>query len=355
MRSVFVNKKEVRKSLGHRDKEKAIRQGYELLNALLRNEQALDEHSLTLGMLADLYLAGPAHHGKKVRTQQEEGRMLRRVVGFLGPTRNVGTLSDSDVRRYGLARAQGDGSLQRVTPGRSVRNRTIGADLEMLRRALNWAVRERTPNGLRLLAENPLAGVKVPREQNPRRPVMKHDVYLRLLKVADRVHPLLKLALVVAEGTGRRLSAWRTLRWDDVDCQSGTIRWGAETDKQGHEQVVPMSDAVRVALMAVRRAQPSIGNTLVFSAPGDPSKPCSRYLLDSWLRRVHGLAGVADRALWHALRRKWVTERKGYPVRDVMAAGGWKDEATMVTSYQQADAETVRQVVLNPTHRIVSQ
>lgn len=43
---------------------------------------------------------------------------------------------------------------------------------------------------------------------NRKRPVMSHDVYLRLLDVAERVHPLLTLALVVAEGTGRRISAW---------------------------------------------------------------------------------------------------------------------------------------------------
>jgi hypothetical protein len=42
--------------------------------------------------------------------------------------------------------------------------------------------------------------------------VMRHDVYLKLLKAAGAVHPLLKLALVVAEGTGRRISAWRNLR-----------------------------------------------------------------------------------------------------------------------------------------------
>src|SRR5438034_6176770 len=54
MRSVFTNGKEDRKSLGHRDKEKAIRQGYELLQALLANEHALDEESLTLGMVAEL-------------------------------------------------------------------------------------------------------------------------------------------------------------------------------------------------------------------------------------------------------------------------------------------------------------
>ena len=53
-------------------------------------------------------------------------------------------------------------------------------------------------------------------------------------------------------------------------------------------------------------------------------------------------------------RRKWATERKGYSVRDVMEAGGWKNEETLLRSYQQPDAETVRQVVLHPTQRIVS-
>ena len=58
--------------------------------------------------------------------------------------------------------------------------------------------------------------------------------------------------------------------------------------------------------------------------------------------------------LCHSIRRKWATERKGYPVRDVMEAGGWKNEETLWRSYQQPDAETVRQVVLHPTQRIVN-
>jgi len=45
--------------------------------------------------------------------------------------------------------------------------------------------------------------------------------------VAPRVHSLLPLALIVAEGTGRRISAWRNLVWDDVDFEAGTIRWRA--------------------------------------------------------------------------------------------------------------------------------
>jgi integrase len=356
MRSVFIDGKEDRKSLRTRDKGLAIQQAYQLLNALVANERAFNEQSVTLGMLADLYLQGPTHLSKKARTQREEGAMLRRVVAFLGPTRNVQSLSESDVRGYALARRRGDQSIVRTRPGAPVRNRTVEADLEMLRRALNWATRERTPLGRRLVPENPLVGVKLPAELNPRRPVLTHDVFQQLLKVAGRVHPLLKLALVVAEGTGRRLSAWRNLRWDDVDFPNGTIHWRAETDKQGHDQVVPMSAAVRAALAEARRAQAAIGSRAVFPAPKTAARPCSRYLFDAWLRKAFQLAGVTREPamLWHAIRRKWATERKGYPVKDVMQAGGWLDEATLVASYQQADPDTVRRVVLHPTHRLVS-
>jgi integrase len=356
MRSVFVTGKEARKSLGHRDKEKAVRQGYELLTDLLVNEQALEDHSLTLGLLTDLYLESPAHLSKKPRTQRAESQILRRVVELLGRTRRVDTLSESDVKRYTMARRRGDLAPGAVGKSRPVGDRTIGADLEMLLRAVRWAVRERKTNGERLVKENPLLGVRLPSEKNPRRPVMKHDEYLRLVEVAERVDPLLKLALIVAEGTGRRLSAWRNLLWDDVDFEAGTIHWRAEHDKKGHEQVLPMNQGVKDALAAARRAQQSIGNTPVFPAPKDPSSPCSADLLGTWLRKAYELAEITPqpRGMWHPLRRKWATERKGYPVKDVAAAGGWKDEGTMLKSYQQADPETIRDVVLHPTHRMVS-
>src|SRR5216684_6690973 len=356
MRSVYIEGKEVRKSLGHRDKEKATRQGYELLNALLTNENALDEQSLTLGLLSDLYVESPAHLSKKARTQRDEGRMLRQVVEFFGKARRVETLSESDVKRYTMARRQGDVAPPGAEHGRPVRDRTIEAELEMLLRALRWAVRERKTNGERLLKENPLVGVRLPSEKNPNRPVMAHDVYCRLLEVAERVHPLLKLALIVAEGTGRRLSAWRSLFWDDVDFEAGMIRWRAANDKKGYEQVVPMSDAVKQALSAARRAQQTIGNTVVFPAPKNPTQSCGRHVLDGWLRKAFELTGLSRQpgGMWHSIRRKWATERKGYPIKDVAFAGGWRTERTVLSCYQQADAETVRQVVLHPTQRVMS-
>jgi integrase len=355
MRATWINGKEDRRSLGHRDRELATRQAYELLQGVASNVQAIEDETLTLGMLQTLYLASPQHAAKKERTRHCDKQALARVVGFLGATRNVLSLCESDVRRFTMARRQGKTGLKSLESGTTVRDRTIELDLLVLSRALNWAQRERTSTGRRLLKENPWQGIRFPRERNPRRPLMTHTSYLKLLEVAAQVDPLLKLALVLAEGTGRRISAWRNLRWDDVDLQAGTIRWRAEHDKCGYEDVRPMSDDVREALREARKAQRAIGSAPVFPAPRDPSRTCDRHLFDNWMRKAFTKTDVTQvpGGMWHTLRRKWATERKGYPVKDVAAAGGWRDERTILASYQQSDAATVRQVVLHPTQRLL--
>jgi hypothetical protein len=79
-------------------------------------------------------------------------------------------------------------------------------------------------------------------------------------------------------------------------------------------------------------------------------------VLDGWLRSAYRLAELTRQpaAMWPSLRRKWATERKGYAMKEVAFAGGWRTERTVLSSYQQADAEKVRQVVLHPPQRIVS-
>ncbi len=200
-------------------------------------------------MLAQLYLESPQHLSKKPRTQRADQRCLERVIAFLGSTRDVATLSESDVRRYTLARRQGDPTLKGVTPGRPVRDRAVELDLVMLMTALNWATRERTTTGRRLLRENPLTGVRDETVQS---------ASVRRLAAAG-----------LQVGPDRAAAAW------DVALDSAEAGDGAER--------IP-----------------------------------------------------------------------GYPVKDVAAAGGWKTEEVLVTSYQQADAETIKNVVLRPTHRIVS-
>lgn len=353
-RSVYFNAKEDRKTLGHRDKRLAIRQAYQLLSQLNAHEAVRREQSLTLGVLAGRYLDSPNHRAKSSRTAREDRRKLDRVVRFLGPTQNVVSLSPSSVVRYVSARRRGEVTLLGVRAGNKVGDRTIEADLVALKTVLRWAQGERKSDGRPLLSEDPLAGVRLPRSKNPRRPVMTHDEYLALLTVAPTVDPRLPLALVVAEGTGRRISAIRALRWSDIDLRHETIRWRAATDKRGYEQVVPISPPVREALLVCQRGQGSIGDTPVFPSPQDAKRPCSRHLLDAWLRRAYRRAKLTPQpgGLWHPLRRKWATERKDYPVKDVAVAGGWRDERTMMSSYMQADPETVRRVVLHPTRRL---
>jgi hypothetical protein len=48
-----------------------------------------------------------------------------------------------------------------------------------------------------------------------------------------------------------------------------------------------------------------------------------------------------DGSLWHEYRRKWAIERKHRPLRDVAAAGGWKEVDTLLEVYQQADEASV--------------
>ena len=88
----------------------------------------------------------------------------------------------------------------------------------------------------------------------------------------------------------------------------------------------------------------------VFPAPGDATKPVSRRLAASWLERAEKLAGLEklNGSLWHAYRRRWATTRKHLPDADVAAAGGWANPNTLRLVYQQADADTMLRVVLEP-------
>lgn len=155
------------------------------------------------------------------------------------------------------------------------------------------------------------------------------------------------------------MSSWALLQWRDIDLDAkpyGAIRWRAENDKKGYEQVVPISLAVREALLEARHQQKAIETRWVFPSDWDTTLPTKRELHDQRLRRLYKRLELEKEpgSLWHALRRKWATERKGYPINDLAAAGGWRDTPTLLASYLRTDPETIAQVVLNPTMRLAS-
>ncbi len=159
----------------------------------------------------------------------------------------------------------------------------------------------------------------------------------------------IELALVIAEATGRRLNSIRNLKWEDVDFERGTIRWRAEADKKGQEWIVPITSDLTATLLDFRR---QLGGKpgWIFRAEALNDCPMDRYLFDKWLTvaEIEPKLPKLDGGLWHPYRRKWATERKHHSLKDVAAAGGWKDVETLLTCYQQADNETMLAVVGEP-------
>ena len=116
------------------------------------------------------------------------------------------------------------------------------------------------------------------------------------------------------------------------------------------EWVTPISLEVRRALDRVLRERPGLGAGPLFPAPGRREKPASRHLAAAWLAKAEKLAGLEPQegSQWHACRRGWATARKHLPVVDVAAAGGWRSASVVQNIYQQADRETMLNVVLHP-------
>jgi integrase len=347
-REVYAGGKRVaaKKSLGHRDRERAIADGYTLLSKLTAREDALRDGKVTLALLFDMYRESPAHHAKKPKTRREDEARLKRMIEFLGPARDVRTLSDSDVERYGQARMRGE-----CGSGRRVSRRSVGADLVALRTALNWATRQRNGRGAPLLDRNPLFGVKLPVEKNPKRPVETFERYLALMEVAPSEDWRLPAALHIVESYGRRIGATLRTGRDDLDLARapyGWIRFRAEHDKTGHEQWVPLTEQGR-QILSVHLASLPDGTPWLFPAERDPSKPVDVSVMSRLLRKAYAHAGLQPLTggLWHPWRRKWATERKNMPISDVARAGGWRDVTTVLKSYQQADEATVTRVVLD--------
>ena len=185
------------------------------------------------------------------------------------------------------------------------------------------------------------------RPSTPRRPIVTDQQYQAILGASLSISPLFELALVLAHETGHRIGSIRLLRWSDVDFGRGTIRWRAEADKIGFEHETIATQEVLRALERARQERPSIGDAWVLPSPGNPAEPCSRRLLRDWWQRGEALAGVphAPGLGWHSLRRKFATELKHVPLKDLCYLGGWKEPQTVLRCYQRPDETTMREAL----------
>jgi len=108
-----------------------------------------------------------------------------------------------------------------------------------------------------------------------------------------------------------------------------------------------MTQAAIDALRQARNRALALGDVYVFPSPARPDVPRSRYTFAEWWEKAETLAGLTEepRCGWHSLRRKFATELKHIPLVDLAALGGWKSTATILTCYQQPDADTMRRAL----------
>ncbi len=337
-------------ALGHRDRE-AAKAKAETLAAALRRGDAPRPATLTLATLFDNYLREVTPQKGRSK-QRHDHRAATLFVECFGPSRTVASLTrrewDSFIR---WRRTRGDPRR----PGRSLGDRVIGYDLQFLCAVLNWAA------AAGWLERNPLKGLPKPKEAAPRRPVLRQEEYEALVGTAPAVNSVFGLALVLAHETGHRIGAITALRWSDVDVERGVIRWRAANDKIGFEHETMLTREAIRTLERARAERPAIGDAWMLPDPTDPTQPCSCHQLEHWWRRAERLAGLVHEPgrAFHALRRKFATELKHVPLKDLCALGGWKSPQTALTCYQKADEVTMREalasrrplrVAAQPTH-----
>jgi integrase len=352
-----------RKCLGTADRHEAERLGRALLAELLAGNRPVTPSALTLADLWRRYRTECSTFlDNSVRSRQEAVGKARTMLAYFGADRCVRDLTADDLAAYGAARRAGGikyGEAEEDVT-RAVRARAVEADLKLLSAMLRWATQVRVGNA-RLLDLNPIAGVRLVRERNPRRATATWDRFVATRKAlqtlqADTESETLRtrwrkveLALVLAEATGRRLGSIRQLRWEDIDFERAVIHWRGAADKKQRDWKVPMPDGLSAELKAFRRAFATVGGWL-FPAETNPAEPMDRYAFGTLLAQAEAKAELPklEGALWHAYRRAWATARKHLPIVDVAAAGGWKDTSTLLTCYTQPTNDAMLAVMNEP-------
>jgi integrase len=347
-----------RVSLKHRDQERATTYALEQAAKLRDGSADITAGKVTLAHVLALYQQKrtPSKSLSEQQGDERRAEMWARILGGSTDPLDI-TLEQWETfiaaRRTGAIDAYGNPV---AADGRKpVRARSVQEDCLWLRWVFNWATNWKR-DGRFLLTVNPVKGFEVQGEKNPRRPVATDDRYDQILPVAAKVHPFLVTLLILAHGTGRRLSPVLGLRYQDLrlakikTAPHGAIQWPGETDKEGQAWSAPISADVRGALDRVLAQRPGVGAAYLFPSPRDAGKPVRKELASAWLERAEVLAKVPkmNGSLWHAYRRGWATARKHWPDADVAAAGGWKNAETLRRCYQQADEASVLRVVTEP-------
>jgi integrase len=197
------------------------------------------DREITMGAIAARFLAsGSAHPHHQYH--------LNFLLGFF---------SDTPALRITKAMAD-EFRKKRKEFNPQIKDATINRDLSVLRHLLYWAVDEQ------LLAQNPLARLKMPAERRIRRQILSVAEEASLLAVA-KGH--LRTMIVIALDTGMRRGEITSERWEDIDFSQKIISVTHSKTPGGESREIPLTDRLYALLFEHRKP-----NGLVIEFQGQP-------------------------------------------------------------------------------------
>ncbi len=348
------------RSLGHDDWTQGEKDAEEIMRSL-RDSVGEGRGEVTISMLFGRYrrektpTKGAVRQTEDLRRLEMWEHFFLRVAGINTPEQ----IDHSHLNRFVTLRRTGELRVPRRKLKKGVRNRIIEQDLQFLTAVMNWGLAvNRRGTTKKLLAADPTKGFERPKEENPTRKVGTYDHFLAVLEKADEADSqgLLKYYAVFEEGLGWRSSVVCEVWASDFDFTRSTEhphgrirkreRVGSDR-KESREWWVPMTTQVREAAEKAIAHRGIVGDVYLFPAKKSEGPWTKDHALKLWYR-AQRLAGIDDVVGIHAFRRKWATERKHHPRKDVAHAGGWKSERTLEI-YETADPETTLAVMEEPT------
>ncbi len=367
-------------SLNTRERSEAERLGRALLASLESGVAPKTNPVVRLGELASAFVAeSPMYLDNSPRTKADALTVIAILCSALGETTDVRTLTEHHIRQYEARRRAGGlkyGPKQLVTP--AVRQRSVQADVKLLKQMLYWACTRPMPRGGPWLDRNPLAYVRVKGEADVQRPVAsldRFDATRRAMldfqaRYAEEARTSESAAarsrarnrylswvraefgLVLLEATGRRRGAVMGLRWSDFDFEHRRVAWRAEHDKKKRSWLVSYSEEFFAIVREFQRRLGGVGG-LVFARGDDAELPAPSELLSQRIRQAEEAAGLPKLlgGTCHPYRRKWRSERSHHPLKAVAVAGGWTDLDTMLKCYDQPDDADLLAVTSEPRKR----
>jgi len=234
-------------------------------------ERARQRRELTVGELADRYIAEHLQVHNKPSTVVEFERLVRARIKPAFGSRRLGTLSRSDVKAWHTALRGSPYAANRA--------------LAVLRKMFSLAVKE-----WELVDENPAIGVRMFRERRRERFATDDDLarigrWLTDAEKAGTVHPSFALGVRLLALTGMRLGEVLALQWSSVDLDNGLIRLA---DAKAGARTVALGAPAR-ALLATAKSR---GQYVV--AAGDAATHLQRSAFRTGWRYLRAGTGLTD-------------------------------------------------------------